>query len=129
MNILDMININMPTTSDKVEFYNIDPDTLSFVKFGADVFGTNNYGKIMALYVITTEDISELNLTIQTSSNIVAKIAGGINDISDFVPIASGNSITLTNVLQNTPTRITVFFSVNERNWDDGEIEILWSYS
>jgi len=129
MNILNMIDINMPTVSDKVEFYNIDPDTLSFVKFGADIFGTNNYGKIMALYVITTEDISELNLTIQTSSNIVAKVADGISDISDFVSVSPGNSITLTNVLQNTPTRITVFFSVIERSWDDGEIEILWSYS
>jgi hypothetical protein len=129
MNILNMIDINMPTVSDKVEFYNIDPDTLSFVKFGADIFGTNNYGKIMALYVITTEDISELNLTIQTSSNIVAKVADGISDISDFVSVSPGNSITLANVLQNTPTRITVFFSVIERSWDDGEIEILWSYS
>lgn len=128
MNILELVDIDIPTTSDKVEFYTVDPETFSFVKFGTDMLGTNNSGKVVSMYVITTEDIADLSIGVQTSSNIIAKIKEGSGILSDFSVVLSNNNINLLNVTQNTPIRITLFFSVLRGDWEDGEIEMIWSY-
>lgn len=128
MNILELVDIDIPTISDKVEFYTVDPETFSFVKFGTDLLGTNNSGKVVSMYVITTEDIAVLSIGVQTSSNIIAKIKEGSGILSDFSVVLNNNNINLLNVTQNTPTRITLFFSVLRGDWEDGEIEMIWSY-
>lgn len=128
MNILELVDIDIPTTSDKVEFYTVDPETFSFVKFGTDLLGTNNSGKVVSMYVITTEDIAVLSIGVQTSSNIIAKIKEGSGILSDFSVVLNNNNINLLNVPQNTPIRITLFFSVLRGDWEDGEIEMIWSY-
>lgn len=128
MNILELVDIDIPTTSDKVEFYTVDPETFSFVKFGTDLLGTNNTGKVVSMYVITTEDIANLSIGVQTSSNIMAKVKEGNGILSDFSIMLNNNNINLLNVTQNTPIRITLFFSVLKDEWEDGEIEMVWSY-
>ena len=128
MNILELVDIDIPTTSDKVEFYTVDPETFSFVKFGTDLLGTNNTGKVVSMYVITTEDIANLSIGVQTSSNIIAKVKEGNGILSDFSVMSNNNNINLLNVTQNTPIRITLFFSVLKDEWEDGEIEMVWSY-
>ena len=128
MNILELVDIDIPTTSDKVEFYTVDPETFSFVKFGTDLLGTNNTGKVVSMYVITTEDIANLSIGVQTSSNIMAKVKEGNGILSDFSVMSNNNNINLLNVTQNTPIRITLFFSVLKDEWEDGEIEMVWSY-
>lgn len=128
MNILELVDIDIPTTSDKVEFYTVDPETFSFVKFGTDLLGTNNTGKVVSMYVITTEDIANLSIGVQTSSNIMAKVKEGNGILSDFSVMSNNNNISLLNVTQNTPIRITLFFSVLKDEWEDGEIEMVWSY-
>lgn len=128
MNILELVDIDIPTTSDKVEFYTVDPGTFSFVKFGTDLLGTNNTGKVVSMYVITTEDIANLSIGVQTSSNIIAKVKEGSGILSDFSVMSNNNNINLLNVTQNTPIRITLFFSVLKNEWEDGEIEMVWSY-
>lgn len=128
MNILELVDIDIPITSDKVEFYTVDPETFSFVKFGTDLLGTNNTGKVVSMYVITTEDIANLSIGVQTSSNIIAKVKEGNGILSDFSVMSNNNNINLLNVTQNTPIRITLFFSVLKDEWEDGEIEMVWSY-
>lgn len=128
MNILELVDIDIPATSDKVEFYTVDPETFSFVKFGTDMLGTNNTGKVVSMYVITTEDIANLSIVVQTSSNIIAKIKEGSGILSDFSIISNNNNINLLNVTRNTPIRITLFFSILKNEWEDGEIEMVWSY-
>ena len=128
MNILELVDIDIPTTSDKVEFYTVDPETFSFVKFGTDLLGTNNTGKVVSMYVITTEDIANLSIGVQASSNIMAKVKEGNGILSDFSVMSNNNNISLLNVTQNTPIRITLFFSVLKDEWEDGEIEMVWSY-
>ena len=128
MNILELVDIDIPTTSDKVEFYTVDPETFSFVKFGTDLLGTNNTGKVVSMYVITTEDIANLSIGVQTSSNIIAKVKEGNGILSDFSVMSNNNNISLLNVTQNTPIRITLFFSITKNEWEDGEIEMVWSY-
>lgn len=128
MNILELVDIDIPATSDKVEFYTVDPETFSFVKFGTDMLGTNNTGKVVSMYVITTEDIANLSIVVQTSSNIIAKIKEGSGILSDFPIISNNNNINLLNVTRNTPIRITLFFSILKNEWEDGEIEMVWSY-
>lgn len=128
MNILELVDIDIPATSDKVEFYTVDPETFSFVKFGTDLLGTSNTGKVVSMYVITTEDIANLSIVVQTSSNIIAKIKEGSGILSDFSIISNNNNINLLNVTRNTPIRITLFFSILKNEWEDGEIEMVWSY-
>lgn len=128
MNILELVDIDIPVTSDKVEFYTVDPETFSFVKFGTDLLGTSNTGKVVSMYVITTEDIANLSIVVQTSSNIIAKIKEGSGILSDFSIISNNNNINLLNVTRNTPIRITLFFSILKNEWEDGEIEMVWSY-
>ena len=105
MNILELVDIDIPVTSDKVEFYTVDPETFSFVKFGTDLPGTSNTGKVVSMYVITTEDIANLSIVVQTSSNIIAKIKEGSGILSDFSIISNNNNINLLNVTRNTPIR------------------------
>jgi len=129
MNIFNLVDIDIPTTVDKVEFYTVDPTTLSFVKFGTEIIGTNNSGKLIALYVIATEDISELNITVQTSSNIGAKLKIDRGIQSDFSGVQNNNTITINNVMQNTPIRITMFMTIEMNSWAEGSIELLWNYN
>jgi hypothetical protein len=129
MNIFDLVDIDIPTTVDKVEFYTVDPTTLSFVKFGNEIIGTNNSGKLISLYVITTEDISELNISVQTSSNINAKIKTDRGIQSDFSGIQNNNTITINNILQNTPFRITMLLTIEMNTWSEGSLEFLWRYN
>ena len=129
MNIFNLVDIDIPTTVDKVEFYTVDPTTLSFVKFGTEIIGTNNSGKLIALYVIATEDISELNITVQTSSNIGAKLKIDRGIQSDFSGVQNNNTITINNVMQNTPIRITMFMTIEMNSWAEGSIELVWNYN
>ena len=128
MNILNLVDITVPAVTDKVEFYTVDPLTLFFVKFGTELLGTSNYGKVVSLYVISMEDIAKLTITASSSSNITCKILEGEKIISDFSGTPDSNTITVSNILQNTPTRITMFYSINDNEWADGSMELIWSY-
>lgn len=128
MNIMELTDISLPTGISEVDFYTIDPDTLSFVRFGTDIFGTNNYGKLLPLYVVTTNNLQSLTLTVNSSSNLSAKIIGNNGSIYDFQGIENNNTITISSVYANTPTRITMFFALISDEWDGADISIIWNY-
>lgn len=128
MNILDLVDINVPSIVDNVEFYTVDPDTLSFVKFGSTLMGTSNRGKTVSLYVIASENISVLSITVSSSSNISATIDSGSKVISDFSGMQNNNTIEILNLQQNSPERITLFYSIKDNEWSNGDIEMTWSY-
>lgn len=128
MHILDVIDLTVPAQSIEVDFFTVDPETLSFVSFGSEIEGSDNTGKIIPVYVITTENIQELTLSVSSSVNITAKIKTGVSLISGFNNVVNNNTITVSNIQQNTPHRITLFLMVNENTYDSGDLEIIWSY-
>ena len=128
MNILDIVDLAIPIQTVNVDFFTVDPETLSFVSFGAEIDGTDNTGKIIPVYVITTENITELTLSVSSSENIISKIDSGVKIISNFFALTNNNTITINNVQQNTPYRITIFVSIKDDTYSYGDLELIWSY-
>ena len=126
--ILDMTDIIIPQLVETVEFYTVDPETQSFVLFGSVIKGSDQTGVYMPVYIITNTEIPELTLSIQSSSNVIAKIIYGNSTQYDFTSIQDNNTIKVSNILSDTPVRLTVFYSISNTDIDIGEIEILWSY-
>jgi hypothetical protein len=128
MNILELVDINIPVTPQDVDFYTVDPETLSFVRFGDNIISGKNNGRAFPLYVITSSNIAELTISAQSSSNIKAKIKEGSGIISDFSMISNNNTLSLVNVLQNTPTKISLYLEVLSHEWGEGSVDLVWSY-
>lgn len=126
--ILEMTDMVVPQTVDDVEFYTVEPDTQSFVLFGSTIKGSDQNGVNVPVYIISSVNIEELTLSIQSSSNIVAKIANGSKSKYDFVSISNNNTVVLNNITSNTPIRLTVFYAISNTDIDFGDMEILWSY-
>ena len=126
--ILEMTDVVVPQIIDDVEFYTVDPETQSFVLFGSTITSSDQMGISVPVYLISNTEIPTLTVSIQSSSNIEAKILVGNASKYDFVGTDNNNSISVENILSNTPVRLTIFYAISTIELDFGDIEIIWSY-
>ena len=119
-----MVSIDIPLPVG-VMFYIVDPLAESLIEIEElvlDSFSSN----IIPVYMVSEESRLLLNLNITGSSNVTAKILEGDKYIGDFT-VPNFNSIQLSNIEANTPYRLTIMIEAANRNFEEGEFEILWS--
>lgn len=119
-----MVSIDIPSPVG-VMFYIVDPLTESLVdieELVLDSFSSN----VIPVYMVSEESRLAITLNITGSSNVIAKILDGDKYIGDFT-VQNFNSIQLLNIDANTPYRLTIMIEAANRNFEEGEFEILWS--